>query len=513
MSEDDGFYQPQFHNGNVPIVNNQPPPMQQFYGSSGPNFGDGDIPQYIPSNNIQMPKQVAMGQSTSGFKQGQSNFTMQQQPQQQPQSYYENQPMMQQQPDFNTTRNFNNMGKQPQMLMQGSQGQNQGNLNVSKSKLGPIGTSVPNKPMGMSSSSNNMQGQFKQSSSQNNNNQQQQQMANSGPHNDQQQPKQLKVEIGKKITLEDDVYETTIDIDFTPESFSDNEAEIVITSGQLSKLFRPVVKNVDKHLSGVTKVPKNPNYGNIFIIESKLRIATNNTHGPVFVRVYSGSGKDMTPIPTFNRTMSVTGKPNYMIRLPDSSGNIISPTDNWLIVKDTMKTLGSNFFNRYAHTSIEYFENQIIEIENTSIKKVVYIRPACSVNKLIFDNRDVIMKVCPEWDGTYQERVVTNYGTLHEYPVGVVAHALVIYDTIVIPVIELCKLNANENLTFKISRDDETKLKSGNVSLSLDISFCFPETASKKTKAHVYNNANAMSNKELLFNTFLEAKESINKKN
>jgi hypothetical protein len=201
-----------------------------------------------------------------------------------------------------------------------------------------------------------------------------------------------------------------------------------------------------------------------------------------------------------------------MVRLPDATGNLVSSSDNWFIVKDVMKIFASNFFSRYAHTSMEYFENQIIEIEDTSVKKVVYMRPACSINKLIFDNKDVIIKVCPEWDGTYQERSVTNYGVLHEYPSKVVAHALVIYDEIVIPMIDLCKLNANENLTFNITREDGSKPTSGNVSLSLDISFCFPETASKKTKTHVYNNANAMSNKELLLNTFTEAKEAINRK-
>lgn len=268
----------------------------------------------------------------------------------------------------------------------------------------------------------------------------------------------------KKSTIEDglsheelDIYTTSINLTKTmtlSEFLRTGEIEISITSDQLkNEYFIQQIKDTDKaFLSKNDELSKiDTNHENIFIIDIKIQNAQNSFPFPLSVIVLGTiDGKANSILPCFNQSTRNDHKHKCMMTIPVST----SVLPSFYAVLDSEKVYASQLFKYFGHTDINYFIDKHIIVPHNQKKNElnrVYVKKNSQLNKMISDNV-IRLKGIYSWDGKVKIKTVDNEIYI-EYPSDVATQILAEYKRNINSRIDKKRLNAQNNLKFKITYD------------------------------------------------------------
>jgi hypothetical protein len=269
----------------------------------------------------------------------------------------------------------------------------------------------------------------------------------------------------KKSTIEDglsheelDIYTCCINLTKTmtlAEFFSTEEVEISITSDQLkNEYFVQQIKDTDKaFLSTNDESSKiDTNHENIFIIDTKIQNAQNSFPFPLSVVVLGTiDGKKNSILPCFNQSTRNDHKRKCMTTIPVSN-SVLPP---YYAVLDSEKVYASQLFKYFGHTDINYFiDKHIIVPQNQKKNHLnrIYVKKNSQLNKMISDNVERLKKLYSTWDGKVKIIPVDNEIYV-EYPSDVATQILAEYKKNINSRIDKKRLNAENNITFKMTYD------------------------------------------------------------
>ena len=309
---------------------------------------------------------------------------------------------------------------------------------------------------------------------------------------------QYQMERGKKFDPEYDVYDTKMTITFETTLAKINEGTDRLSLKRSigadtlkDKYFTVQVKNIDKLLTqavDMAKVKKSKNYSKVFILDSKVVQASNTSPYAVQVAVVEDPNNKSGAAGCFNRVISSDNKTPVMLNLPSGQGSIITSADNVFVVQDKEKLFNSKLMEIYGHTDLDYYEKSFfVYPSNRDYANIMYIRPNCSLIKIINDNVKFLMKEC-SWDGQAMSVVVEDE-EVYQYPQNVVAVAAYKYDANIKPQFDNRIIDCTKPITFSVSRQDNTATwdlvgndafdkRPFNISVTLDIRYVFPESKS-----------------------------------